>query len=190
MMIALIVLLAVLQAGQKPPAPDEWAAAERAIVRLPPSAFKTLPPEVRADLERRQCTIPQPDQELDEPPPYNVITGRFTSARSSDIAVLCSKDGASAILVYRGRSTADVAELASSKDSGWLQTGGPKKRIEFSRAIGVATPARIRQSHRNWGGPTPPSPLDHDGIDDVFVNKASIIRYWFGGRWLELSGSD
>jgi hypothetical protein len=104
MMIALmVVLLAALHVGQQAPTPEEWAAAERAIVRLPPSAFR--------------------------------------------------------------------------------------KRIEFSRAIGVAAPARIRQSHQNWGGPAPPSPLDYDG-DDAFVGKASIIRYWVGGRWLELSGSD
>jgi hypothetical protein len=40
-------------------APEDWAAAERAIRRLPPGQFPQLPLPVRQDLERRHCTIPQ-----------------------------------------------------------------------------------------------------------------------------------
>jgi hypothetical protein len=185
---ALLVLLVVVQATQTLPPPAAWEAAERAIVRLPPAAFRGLPEGVRVNLERRQCTIPQPDGELEEYPPYNVIKGRFTSARSIDIAVLCSKNGVSTILVFRGGSVNNVAELASSRDAGWLQTGSPKP-IVFSRAILPASPDAIRTYYKEHGGPEPP-PLDHDGIHNLFVSKASIIHYWHLGKWLELTGAD
>lgn len=185
---ALLFLLLLVQATQTLPPPEAWEAAERAIVRLKPAAFKDLPANVRADLERRQCTIPQPDFELEELPPYNVVRGRFTSAKAIDIAVLCSKNGVSTILVFRGGATTNVAELAPSEDKGFLQGGGGD-RINFSRAIGVATPKSIRAYHEAFGMGQLPR-LDHDGIDDAFVGKWSVIRYWTGGKWLELQGAD
>src|SRR5688572_334175 len=98
-----IVLIALLAQAAGFPTQRNWDAAERDIKRLEPAAFPDLPAGVRADLGRRQCTIPQPDG-VDAPGPYNVIRGRFTSQRSTDIAVLCSKGGVSAILVYRDGS--------------------------------------------------------------------------------------
>ena len=186
MLVAAVLIAALFQGAHV--LPPEWVAAEKAIVRLPPAAFPNLPASVRADLERRQCTIPQPDGELDDPPPYNVIKGRFTSAQVVDIAVLCSKDGVSTILVFRGGSVKDVAELAESRDAGWLQTGHPKP-IVFSRAILPASPDAIRTYYKEFGGPQPP-PLDHDGIHNLFVDKASIVHYWWGGKWLQLQGAD
>jgi hypothetical protein len=184
---ALLFLLLLAQPARTLPTPQEWQAAERAIVRLKPDAFKNLSAAVRADLDRRQCTVPQPDG-LDDAGPHNVISGRFTSQTSTDIAVLCSKGGVSAILVYRDGTTKDVAVLAAMADKGFLQTGNPKA-IEFSRAIRVASPARMRIYHDAFGAGDMP-PLDHDGIDDAFVGKASIVRYWTGGKWLELQGAD
>ncbi len=39
---------------------DDWGRADEATVRLSPSTFLTLPSSVRTELERRECTIPQP----------------------------------------------------------------------------------------------------------------------------------
>jgi hypothetical protein len=83
----------------------------------------------------------------------------------------------------------DVAALAAMDDKGFLQTTGVDT-IGFSRAIGVANPPAIREYHKAFGGPAPPRTVDHDGIDDAFVGKASIVRYWHGGKWLELTGMD
>ena len=179
----LLFLLLLVQPARTLPTPQEWDAAERAIVRLKPDAFRNLPAAVRTDLDRRQCTIPQPDG-LDGAGPHNVIRGRFTSQTSTDIAVLCSMGGVSTILVYRGGDTKDVATLAAMADKGFLQTGSPKA-IEFSRAIGIASPAQMRIYHAAFGSGNVPR-LDHDGINDAFVGKASIVRYWTGGKWLEL----
>jgi len=182
-----IVLIALLAQAAGFPTQRNWDAAERDIKRLEPAAFPDLPAGVRADLGRRQCTIPQPDG-VDAPGPYNVIRGRFTSQRSTDIAVLCSKGGVSAILVYRDGATKDVATLAALADKGFLQTGSAKA-IEFSRAINVATPAQMRIYDEAFGAGKMPR-LDHDGINDAFVGKASTVRYWFGGKWLDLQGAD
>lgn len=185
-MIVVVLIALLAQAGGFPQQRD-WDAAERNITRLMPAAFPDLPAAVRADLDRRQCTIPQPDG-VDGAGPHNVIRGRFTSQRSTDIAVLCSKGGVSTILVYRDGATKDVATLAAMADKGFLQTGSPKA-IEFSRAIGVATPPQMRIYHEAYGVGKMPR-LDHDGINDAFVGKASTVRYWTGGKWLELQGAD
>jgi hypothetical protein len=33
-------------------------------------------------------------------------------------------------------------------------------------------------------------PAHHDGIEDIFEEKASSILYWTGGKWLTLPGAD
>ena len=91
------------------------------------------------------------------------------------------------MLVYRGSSVSAVAELASFPDSTFLQVVGPNGAIGYSRAIVVASAGYIRE--HNWGNPKLP-PLDHDGINDLFVQKGSSLWYWDGVRWLELDGAD
>ena len=102
--------------------------------------------------------------------------------------MLCSVRGISSILVFRGASVQDVASLAPAEDKSYLQVGSPTT-IEFSRAIFAASPAAIRSYRKAFGGPAWPRP-DHDGINDAFMNKASTVRYWIGGKWLELPGAD
>lgn len=109
----------------------------------------------------------------------------------TDIAVLCSRKRVSSILVFRGGSAVEVDELASEPDAGYLQSVG-NDRIGFSRLLSVATPEYIRscfealEEHETLE----PPPLDHEGIEDYFVEKASTIWYWYGGKWLSLAGAD
>ena len=163
----------------------DWARADAETVRLPPSAFGELPVEVRKDLEDRGCSIPQP---YDARSPVNVITGRFTAATAMDWAILCSRDRTSTILVFRAGSVSDVTELASRQDADFLQ-GTSTGDAGFSRSLSVANPGYIRRHYEAYGGPQPP-PLHHDGIDDGFLGKASIVHYWHEGRWLQLQGAD
>ena len=81
-----------------------------------------------------------------------------------------------------------MAELASREDKDLLQVTGPRT-IGFSRVIGIARPEHIRWFYQQFGGPKPPL-LEHDGIEDMFAGKASTIRDWFGGKWLEPTGMD
>ena len=168
------------------PTTQSQSVAPSSPVRLKPSAFPDLPPPVRRYLERRGCEIPQT---FFGKTPHNVVRGRFTSATQTDIAVLCSRAGISAILVFRGGNTSAVAVLARRSDEGEMQVVGDGFVTGYSRAIGVASPSFIREHAAAYGGPKPP-PLDHDGIDDIFVEKASVVLYWYRGRWLELQGAD
>ena len=153
--------------------------------RLAPSHFRQLPERVRMDLERRGCTVPQL---WSDTLPGNVITGHFRTARQADYAVLCSVNQVSAILVYWSGRADSVAEFASAPDKDYLQGVG-NNQIGFSRAIGVADTSFIRSAYQELGGTTPPR-LDHEGIEDAFVEKASHVWYWHDGKWLRLAGMD
>jgi len=95
----------------------------------------------------------------------------------------------SSILVFRGGSPAAVAELAREPDLTYLQVVDVGDVVGYSRALGVADAKYIREHHRQYGGPKPPR-LDHDGINDIFIEKGSVVWYWSNGRWLQLTGAD
>ena len=167
------------------PVPDRWGRADLEIVRLPPDAFAGLSPNAVADLNRAGCTIPQPWQTVE---PANVVYGRFTDSDRMDVAVLCSVEGVSSVRVYRGGSTADVAVVNPVPDRYYLQEVGGGE-IGFSRDIRSVDPEYIRNQYAVYGGPEPPL-MDHDGINDAFVEKASVVWYWHEGEWIQLTGSD
>lgn len=166
--------------------PEQWQAAARAIRRLPPDSFPQLPIAIRSALNARSCTVPQ---SFVEGRPHNVISGRFARARQRDWAVLCSRRDSSSVLIFWGhRDPGPPAELAWTSDAGFLQGIGAG-RIEYSRVIALADPARIREYAASFGGPLPP-PMDHDGLEDAFAQKASTVYYLEKGRWLPLAGAD
>lgn len=170
--------------------------ADEETVRLAPDAFDNLPVEIQHELTARGCTVPQTyfaeyPQVSEDLEQDNVIRGNFTQAGQTDIAVLCSRKRVSSILVFRRGAAAEVDELASEPDSRYLQGIG-NGRIGFSRLLGVATPEYIRSCYealKEHGVPEPP-PLDHEGIEDNFLEKASNIWYWHDGKWLGLAGAD
>jgi hypothetical protein len=164
---------------------QNWEQADATTVRLKPAAFADLSPPVRESLERRGCVVPQ---SYSNKIPHNVVRGRFTSRTELDIAVLCSRNRASSILVFRGGSTAAVTELAQRPDANFLQVVGPGGLVGYSRALAIAEPKYILE-HQRQEGSTVTLP-DHDGINDIFLEKASVVWYWSGGRWLQLSGAD
>lgn len=166
--------------------PPDWDRADAATVRLQPSVLLDVPTTVRQELERRGCAVPQ---SFSTKMPHNFIRGHFTASDQQDVVILCSKARVSSILVFRGGSAASVAELASRPDRTFLQVVAPGDVIGYSRALGVADPRYIRDHHERYGGPRPPL-LDHDGIDDIFIGKVSVVWYWYGGRWLQLQGAN
>ncbi len=179
-------LVAVLStASATLPAQDAWDKADRDIRRLSPSMFSGLPRPVGTDLERRGCTIPQVWYQK---VPGNVISGHFRTPTVTDWAVLCSVNRVSTILVYLKGRADSVAELGSAPDKGYLQGVGDGK-IGYSRAIAVVDSSVIRSAYEGSSDSELP-PLDHEGIDDAFVEKASEVWYWYQGKWLRLSGAD
>lgn len=164
---------------------DLQSLVERAV-RLPPSRFPQLPMHVRRELERRGCTIPQV---LRAKEPGNVIKGSFVSPAQIDYAVLCSVNRMTRVLVFQGGSDKLVLEAGrrvADVDILWSINGG---EIGYSRAISAVGRDYIMQHYKAYGGLKPP-PIDHQGINDAFQDKASTVLYFYRGKWLELAGAD
>ena len=163
----------------------QFDEAERQIVRLPPAAFPELPRKVIRELQRRGCTIPQPPSASKL---HNVISGAFAKPGQTDWAALCSVKGVSTILVFWNGSDKNPAEIARLEDRIFLQGMAPDQ-IGYSRAINPIGKEFIVRHYDAYGGPKPP-PIDHQGIDDVFLEKASVAWYFYDGKWLKLTGAD
>ncbi len=175
-----------MAAGQVPADWDrQFAEAEKRIVRLAPNAFPALPSPIARELRARGCAIPQAS---DLKQPHNVISGEFAKPGQKDWAVLCSVQGTSSILVFWNASPQAPASIAPAADRGFLQTTGPAT-IGFSRAITAVDRQFILRHYQAYGGPKPP-PIDHQGIDDAFVGKASVTWYFHAGQWRRLTGAD
>lgn len=189
--VGVAALLVSTAAVGEIPRPEDWKRADAETVRLAPEKIEALPLPIRQELTRLGCTIPQvwPANR----PAANFVTGRFFSPSQTNIAVLCSRNRISSILVFAQQSpmesTKPIAELAEAPDEHFLQVIDGKGQIGFSRSLGVASPQFIQEHYAAYGGPEPP-PLDHHGLDDAFAEKASVVWYWHEGRWLKLTGSD
>jgi hypothetical protein len=182
----LLLITASVAMGAAVPTPQDWTGADQATVRLKPSAFRTLSIDIQRYLNECDCTVPQAYATTI---PHNVIRGHFTLADRIDVAVLCSRNRVSSILVFGGGMTTSVTQLAPEPDVDLLRIVVPEKLV-FARALGVASPSFIRRHNDRYAGPKPPQ-LDHDGInDEVVVAGGSVVWYWYDGRWLKLPGND
>ena len=90
--------------------------------------------------------------------------------------------------VVRGEFAADVAELAKSADRNFLQ-GITSTELGYSRGIGPVGRDVVLRRSSALGGPAP-ALIDHQGIDDAFMEKASMTHYFHEGKWLQLPGAD
>lgn len=183
----LVVFVAAAGLGLAQPSPDlqRFESADRQVIRLSPAAFPELPKNIVAELQRRGCGIPQLSM-IDKH--QNVIKGEFMRPGQTDWAVLCSIGRVSAILVFWNASAINPGRIAEAKDIDRLQ-GAEGDKIVYSREITPVGKAAIMKYHAGFGGPQPP-PIDHLGIEDAFVGKASVVNYFYRGKWLELQGMD
>jgi hypothetical protein len=184
------VVVSLLPATSLAQLPDDlrrkFDGAEKRIVRLPPTAFPELPRNLVSELKRRECSIPQ---EAFAKKPHNVIKGRFARSGEMDWAVLCSIKGVSTILVFWNGSEKNPAAIAPMEDRHFLQGTNNNEEIGYSRGISPVGRDFIMQHYNAYGGPKPP-PIDHQGIDDAYIGKASMTWYFRNGKWLRLTGAD
>lgn len=167
-------------------ADDKWQLADQMTVRLAPSEFHQLPKNIIRNLQARQCTIPQ---SFIIAKPHNVISGEFSKRGQIDWAILCSRAGISSILVFWGGFDTSVAEISRAPDRDFLQVIDGEGRIGFSRVLNGVDRKYILDRYKNYGGPKPP-PIKHQGINDAFAEKASVVHYFYRGKWVELQGAD
>lgn len=152
------------------------------IRRLPPVVFRQLPASVRHDLEGRGCLIPQT---WDGRAPQNVIRGAFTSVNAIEWAILCSVRETSQILIFRygPSNTARIVDsLERSPDGAWVQGIGAG-RAGYSRLIQTRPRRRISGWRVDVDQKKIPQPIDHDAIEQVFLEKGAQAFYFARGRW-------
>lgn len=167
------------------PLSPHTADSNKIVRRLRAEDYPELPSGVVAILQSRHCTIPQPNK---DGPARNVIQGEFFGRRQKGWAVLCSSAGKSSILVFRNNNDSSPEEIAESPDNQFLIDTWQGETV-YSREISAVDRRFILRHYRTYGGPRSP-PIDHNGIDDAFLEKASITWYWHNGKWVQLQGAD
>ncbi len=195
---AVAALLAALLAGppQNPPPvqPDNGGASTERIERgqvlspagavlhyrirlLPLASFPDLPTEVAAQLQRRQCMVPQTFEAQE---PENVVHGAFRAAGSNDWATLCSVAGATTLYVFFSGQYDSPIPLRSQADTAWL--GAEPGSTVYSSAWGIALrPAEELRDSLEIRHLIHP---DHDGIEDAHLEHVTTVHYFQAGKWL------
>jgi hypothetical protein len=176
-------ILPVLQRRSDRPARPQPVAAK--VRRLAVEAFPNLPPAIAGVLRARNCKVPQPSP---DGAPRNAIPGEFFAKGEAGWAVLCSVNGSTALLAFRNAGDTNPATVTTNEDGVYLQELGGG-RLAYSRKITAVRRDFIMRHYRSYGGPEPP-PIDHQGIDDAFLEKASVTWYFHNGKWLRLQGAD
>jgi hypothetical protein len=144
---------------------------------LPLASFPSLPPAVVAQLDQRKCMVPQT---YEARAPENVIRGALERRGSDDWAVLCSVNGATTLYVFFQSQLTDPIALRHQRDTEWL---GSEVLGAYGSAWGISLslPSRIRAATRaasNSG-----LVVDHDGIEDAFIEKSATTHYFQDGVW-------
>lgn len=166
-------------------ADGSWAEADTDLKRLSPEVFKELPSNVKRDLSKRGCLVPQC---CFNKTPHNVVNGSFVRKGQTDWAVLCSSGRVSSILIYVGASTGTVMAIESCRDMTFLQHMGDGL-IMYSRYIGRLPANNVRDIYKRAKSVDIPGDI-HDGLVDGFAEKASSIFYYHKGKWDSLPGAD
>jgi hypothetical protein len=165
-------------------AEGQRANVNQQIRTLPPSTFKELPISFVERLNAKGCAIPQ-EAFLTPTTPNNVIQGEYANNGQTDWAALCSKAGKSSILVFWGKPTACSSEFAEEDDRNYLQADGHNQMV-YSRQIRTVNEKKLKGSaDRSVRGQ-----INHEGIENSFVGKASSVFYCSDGKWKEIGGED
>ena len=143
---------------------------------LPVASFPQLPSIVANELDARGCMIPQT---YEANGPENVITGSFQKPGSDDWAALCSVRGMTTLLVFFQSDLSHPIALRHQPDKEWM---GVEPSFAYGSAWGILTvsPRAVPRKYQ----------MDHDGIEDAFVEQSSVIHYYSQGHWTTLEGDD
>jgi len=159
---------------------DIWEAAAREVPCLPPSAFPNLPAWAAGWLGKEGFSI---IQSFGDQNPHNVLAGEFYKAGETSWAVLASKNATSQIIVFRDGFVPDTTLFSPENNLDYMQHEGDGAFV-FARIIRKADPTYIGKYFvlRNTED-KPLFPLDHEGIDDITIDKYSAVFYHHAGKW-------
>jgi hypothetical protein len=115
--------------------------------------------------------------------------GHFRSATSIDYAVVCHIPSRTIqdVLVYSSSNGAWKGEVI---DHCGFDPAPQADKCEAT--VGIATREYILKHARAYAPEELKSlpPLDHDGVNVGFCEKASTVRYLSKGKWQSLQGAD
>jgi hypothetical protein len=150
---------------------------------LPLTSFPALPLTVAEQLEQRKCRVPQT---YEARAPENVVHASLERKGSSDWAVLCSVNGTTTLYVFFQSQPGSPILLRQQRDTEWL---GSEVLSAYGSAWGIArrSPLQVRQTARRLSGQNAVlTDVDHDGIEDAFIEKSSTTHYFQEGSWIAL----
>ena len=143
-----------------------WAQ-EAEFIYLDPKHVPGLPKKVISILEAEKCLVPKWRYEFG-----GVAKGEFAVSGQKDIAVICTKNNKSKILIFWGGPNKCPSEIDS-----------------IGQYINTVDKKYILDHYEAYGGNKPPD-ITHQAINDYYVEKASIVKYCHNGKWIELTGAD
>lgn len=155
------------------------AAAARNVQRLAPSSFTTMPQNVRAELTRRGCRVPQGRAGTAG---NNTIRGSFAAPGQTDWAALCSHNGSSTVEVVWGGTAQCVSSLRPKADKDVMMDNGTdrsKPDWAYDRSISavqLSDAAFLRREFRS---------LRYQGINDGWEGGSATL-ICRAGRWITI----
>ena len=142
-------------------------AQEPEFTYLEPSEVNELSEDIVAALNTENCKIPKWIFEFG-----GVTKGEFATAGQEDAAVICKYENKTEIRIFWGGSSSCNSRIKSHGQ--FISTVGEKYILDH---------------YHVYGGPNPPK-IDHQAINDHFVEKSSIVKFCDKGKWVELTGAD
>lgn len=167
-------LLGGLATSWAQPRPDADGAT-----RLTPATFADAPPSIRQALADEACRIPQA---WGHEGPHNIIQGAFATAEQTDWAALCSRNGASEVLLFWGGPIRCPPLPGPRQDSDYLRETAGDGQL-FARAL-ASVPAGLLAQY--WTSPDARSGTTptHDAIADAVQEGDATAFYCDNGRWV------
>lgn len=161
---------------------------------LSPDSVSGLPAQVRAELNRRGCLLPQ---EAFHPRPNNIIRGSFGAVGQTDWAVRCWHAHRSTVLVIWGGRAWCPEVIREGSDSlpprmlaggrGWYD--GALARADSARIANIEVYGPDELAADSLASPAA-AWRGYDGVEDIILEKASTVYYCLRGRWVSLGGAD
>ena len=155
------------------------------VRHLPVSSFPGLPDAVVAELDRRNCLIPQT---YEAHGPENVVHGSFGRPGSTDWAVLCSARGKVSLLVFFAGDAQNPAVLATAPETERIEAHGANGMLEFDWGIDSASPEQVREAQ--GGMRRRPPRLSHDAIAESIIDGQTMYHFYAGNAWTFVETSD
>lgn len=142
-------------------------AKEPEFTYLEPKDVPDLPLNIIDVLETKKCLIPRWHYEFG-----GVAKGEFAIIGQNDTAVICANGNRSKIIIFWGGPDNCPTEIDSA-----------------GQFINTVDKKYILEHYATYGGNKPPE-ITHQAINDVYIEKGSIVKYCHNGEWIELTGAD